>query len=206
MRCQQLRAPVRTVRRAGTGGGAARVLAPTLAAFALTFAAAASAAPVFRVNSLVTHLRHGVYYLDADLSLRLNQRARDALSNGVALTFVINIHIVHRRRFLWNAVVARLTQRYRLSYHPLTERFRVKNLNSGAVEGYDDLARALAALSRIRDLPLVDASLLASRTRYFVAMRIVLDTKELPGPLKLIAAVVPGWQLASPWRDRVLAP
>lgn len=184
-----------------------RALAPVLVAAVLALAApAASARPAFRVDSFATHLKRGVYYLDANLSLRLNRRAHDALSNGVALTFVVTIRIVHRRRFLWNAVVAHLTQRYRLRYHPLTERYRVENLNSGAAQGYDSLAQALAAVSTIHELPLVDASLLDARTRYFVAMRVVLDTKDLPGPLKLIAAVVPGWQLSSAWRDQALAP
>lgn len=193
----------------GAGGGSAclRAITPYLAAAILVLVSpAASAAPAFSVNSLATHFKRGVYYLDADLSLRLNQRARNALSNGVSLTFVVNIRIVHRRRFWWNAVAAKLTERYRLSYHPLTERYRVNNLNSGAAEGYDSLAQALSAISRIRELPLVDASLLAPRTRYIVALRVVLSTKTLPGPLKLIAAVVPGWRLASSWRNGVLAP
>lgn len=189
------------------GAACLRAIAPAVAVVVFTLASpAASAAPAFRVSGLSTHLERGVYYLDANLSLQLNQRARDALANGVALTFVVNIHIVHRRKLLWNSVVAQLRQRYRLSYRPLTERYRVKNLNSGAAEGYDSLAQALAAVSRIHDLPLVDASLLDPHTRYFVALRVLLDTKDLPGPLKLIAAIVPGWQLSSPWRDRVLTP
>ena len=179
--------------------------AALLAAAALAWAVPAAASPAFHVDHLSTYLRQGVYYMDADFSLPLNERAHDALSNGVALTFVLDIHIVRRRRLLWNVVVARLRERYRLSYRPLTENYRVRNLNSGAEESYGSLPAALAAVSHVRDLPLVDTSVLAPKTRYFVAVRIVLDTKDLPGPLKLIAAVVPGWQLASDWRREALA-
>lgn len=192
---------------AGRGEGSARSLRVLALACLLAFALApiaAYAAPAFKVDRISTQLRRGVYYLDAGLHLALNKRARDALSNGVALTFVVDIHIVHRRTFLWNAVIARLTERYRLRYRPLTERYRVKNLNSGAAAEYASLNNAMAALSRIHDLPLVDASLLEPGTRYVVAMRVVLDTKDLPGPLKLIAAVVPGWRLTSAWRNQVL--
>ncbi len=191
--------------RSHFGGRCARLALPGLLAAALAVVPlTAAAAPAFRVDTMSTHLKRGVYYLNADLGLHLNKRARDALTNGVALTFVVSIHIVHRRRWLWNSVVAKLVQRYRLRYRPLTERYRVTNLNSGAGEGHDSLAAALAAVSTIRELPLVDASLLNPRTRYMVALRVVLDTSDLPGPLKLIAAVVPGWQLASDWHDQVL--
>lgn len=183
--------------------GAGLVLLMVLLAAA---ASPARAAPAFAITHIATRLDHGVYYVKADMSLRLNNRAREALDNGVALTFVISIHIFHRRLWLWNAVIAHLTERYRLSYSPLTERYRIENLNSGAKHGYDTLAQALAAISHISDLPVIDADLLAKGTRYYVAMRIVLDTKQLPGPLKAIATIVPGWQLASQWREQRLTP
>ncbi|MGH8225700.1 MAG: DUF4390 domain-containing protein, partial [Gammaproteobacteria bacterium] len=135
----------------------------------------ARAAPDFAITHIATHLDHGVYYLQADMNLGLNARAHQALDNGVALTFVISVHILHRRLWLWNAVVADLTERYRLSYLPLTERFRIENLNSGARLGYDTLAEALAAISHIHALPVIDVDLLDKDTRYYVAMRIVLD-------------------------------
>lgn len=177
-----------------------------LLAFFAVAAPQARAASNFTITHIATHLDHGVYYLEADMSLGLNERARQALDNGVALTFVISIHILHRRLWLWNAVVAHLTERYRLSYLPLTERYRIENLNSGARQGYDTLALALAAISHIRNLPVIDADLLDKGTRYYVAMRIVLDTKQLPGPLKAIAAIVPGWRLASKWQEQELTP
>ncbi len=166
----------------------------------------ARAAPGFAITHIATQLDHGVYYVQADMNLGLNARARQTLDYGVALTFVISIHILHRRLWLWNAVVANLTERYRLSYLPLTERYQIENLNSGARMSYDTLVNALSAISHIRALPVIDADLLDRDTRYYVAMRIVLDTKQLPGPLKAIAAIVPGWQLASEWREQRLTP
>lgn len=166
----------------------------------------AVAAPAFAVTAASTTLVRGEYYLDADLDLRLNQRARDALANGVALTLVVEVHIVHGRKLLWNAVVAELNERYRLSYRPLSRGYSVNNLNSGEIKSYDSLSAALGAIGRIRNLPLIDASLLDKRTRYLGTMRVVLDTGDLPGPLRLVAVFMPGWQLQSTWRQWVIAP
>jgi hypothetical protein len=167
---------------------------------------AARAEPSFSIKRISTQLEHGVYYLDADMHLELNERARQALKNGVALTFVIDIHVLHRRLWLWNSVDANLAERFKLRYFPLTEHYRIENLNSGAREGYSTLEGALAAISQIRHLPVIDASLLAAGTTYYLAMRVVLDTKQLPGPLKVMANVVPGWQLASDWHEERLTP
>lgn len=161
--------------------------------------------PAFAVMQVHSYLRRGVYYLDANLSLRLNPRARQALVHGVALTFIVEIHIIHYRRFLWNEVVGRLGERYRLSYRPLTRTYRVENLNSGVSSAYDSLVEALDSLSHVHRLPLIDVSLLAHHTRYLARIRVVLDDQALPGPLKLVSLLMPGWRLESSWNQWVLA-
>ncbi|MGH8427191.1 MAG: DUF4390 domain-containing protein [Gammaproteobacteria bacterium] len=176
-----------------------------LAAFAVG-APPALATPAFTVEDTAGTLHHGVYYLDADLALNLNRQARDALANGVALTFLMQIHVIRTRVLLWNQDVAELTQRYRLSYLPLSNRYRVENLNSGAIADYGSLAAALAPIEHIRDLPLIDADLLARGVRYLAALRVVLDTRDLPGPLQLMTMFVPGWRLESEWHQWVLVP
>ncbi len=161
----------------------------------------------FRVTDLSTHRAQGVYYLNADLALKLNREARTALTHGVALTFVVNIEIKRKRGWwIWNKTVAKLAERYRLSYRPLAERYRLDNLNSGWSEEYATRTAALHAISHIRKLPLIDASLLGPHTYYYLLLRVALDTHQLPGPLKLLAAIMPGWGLASGWRQTRLLP
>lgn len=190
------------LKRVGRGGAWALILLT----ISFVLIPIAHAEPGFTIENISTQLEDGVYYVDADFRLELNQHAHEALDSGVALTFVINIHIQHHRLWLWNGVDADLTERYRLRYFPLTERYRVSNLNSGARHSYTTLTAALLAISRIRHLPVIDATLLESDTDYYVAMHIVLDTKQLPGPLKVMASIVPGWQMASDWREVPLKP
>ena len=169
--------------------------------------APAALADSFRVQGMTTQRTQGVYYLNADLGLKLNRQAREALSHGVALTFVVNIKVERKRGWwIWDKTVAALTERYRLSYRPLAERYRLDNLNSGANEEYPTRQAALSAISHIRKLPVIDATLLDAHARYYVLLRVVLDTHDLPGPLKLLAAILPGWRQASGWRRTRLMP
>ncbi|HYW77176.1 MAG TPA: DUF4390 domain-containing protein [Gammaproteobacteria bacterium] len=161
----------------------------------------------FSVQGMSTQRTQGVYYLSADLGLKLNRQAKEALSHGVALTFVVNIKVERRRGWwIWNKTVAALAERYRLSYRPLAERYRLDNLNSGANEEYPTRKAALNAISHIRKLPVIDATLLNTHAHYYVLLRVVLDTHDLPGPLKLLAAILPGWRQASGWRRARLTP
>lgn len=169
--------------------------------------APAALADSFSVRGMSTQRTQGVYYLNADLGLRLNQQAQEALSHGVALTFVVVIKVERKRSWwIWDKTVAALTERYRLSYRPLAERYRLDNLNSGANDEYATREAALSAISHIRKLPVIDATLLNDRAHYYVLLRVVLDTHDLPGPLKLLAAILPGWRQASDWRRTRLTP
>ncbi|MGH8126995.1 MAG: DUF4390 domain-containing protein [Gammaproteobacteria bacterium] len=188
----------------GAGGQVRR----SMLALALGLSLAVSAhAAGFSVSSLSTQRVQGVYYVNADLALRLNQHARDALAHGVGLTFVVDVKVKRRRAWwIWNKTVAELAERYRLSYRPLAERYRLDNLNSGLNEEYATQDAALASICHIRKLPLIDASLIDPHAHYYLLLRVVLDTNQLPGPLKLLAVILPGWGQASGWRQASLAP
>lgn len=160
----------------------------------------------FRVERVHSYLRRGVYWMDADFDLRLNRQAKRALSNGVPLTFAIQVRVVRPRRFLWNEVVGRLTERFRLIYQPLSRTYKVENLNSGNVLHFNSLRQALTSISTINHLPLIDSSLLARHQRYLGALRIVVDKDDLPEPLRLLSIFISGWKLDSPWKSWVLAP
>lgn len=153
----------------------------------------------FEVRSASAELDSGVYYLNARLEYRLSADAREALQSGLPLMIRIEIEILHRRPFWVDTETARLEQLYQVDYHAITERYIVRNLNSGEVETYATLFSALGVLGRIDKLPLIDASLLDPDNQYDVRLRTVLDTERLPGPLRLLAFWRRDWSLASEW-------
>lgn len=152
----------------------------------------------FEVRSASASLINGVYYLEARVQYRLSSEAVEALESGMALTIELQMDVIRLRRWLPNQGVANLRQRYQLQYHALSERYLVRNLNSGEQETFSTLFSALNFLGRIVDLPLLDAALLEDG-RYEVRMRAVLDTREFPGPLRLLAFWADGWRIESDW-------
>ncbi|HEX5339516.1 MAG TPA: DUF4390 domain-containing protein [Gammaproteobacteria bacterium] len=160
--------------------------------------------PGFVIRTAFTELLNGVYCLNADVNLSMSNQAIDALENGVPLTVELQIEVIKHRSWLWNKTVATLTERYQISFHPLTRRFIVKNLNSGQQQSFVSYRDAITFLGQVNDLPVIDSSLLEPDTKYLIRMRAVLDIKDFPGPLQLIASLFKGWDLSSDWYAWVL--
>ncbi len=158
----------------------------------------------FVIRTAYTELLNGVYYLNADVDLNMSEDALNALENSVPLTVEWQIEVIRHRRFIWDKTVATLTERFQISYHPLTRRFVIKNLNSGEQQSFASYRDAITNLGQVNDLPVIDASLLEPHTRYMIRMRAVLDITDFPGPLKLIASWFKGWDLSSDWYAWVL--
>jgi len=160
----------------------------------------------FAVRDAATRLQEGVYLLDADLGFDFSEQAIQALRNGVPLTLRVDIEVGRDRWWWLDATVATLEQRYRVKYHAFSDKYLVHNFNSGAFYTYPTLGGAVAALGRIRDLPLLDQKLVEEDEEYEVAIRVYLDIEALPSPLRPIAYITPAWHLTSEWTTWSLQP
>lgn len=167
---------------------------------------AAQEAGRFDIRSAYTSLREGVYFLNARIEYRLSDQALAALESGVGLTLELQIEVSRRRRFFTDPEIATLRQRYHLQFHALSQRYVVRNLNSGEQASFSTLFAALNSAGRVTDLPIIDAALLDRDDRYEVHLRAVLDIREIPGPLRLLAFWLDDWRLASEWYTWPLRP
>ena len=155
----------------------------------------------FEVRSASTELRDGVHRLDARLQLILSSEALDALSSGVPLIIELQAQIIRVRRLYFDGVDAEITKRFELEYRPLSERYLVRNLNSGEQDSFSTLYSALNSLGRVQDLPLIDDSLLAQDKPHRVRLRALLQTQQYPAPLRLLFFWRSQWQLKSEWLE-----
>jgi len=122
--------------------------------------------------------------------LNLPGGARRAIEAGLALRLKYEIEIDRVRRYLPDPGVASLLQSYELSYHALSQRYLLRNLNSGEQQDFGGLPAALDRLSTVRALPLIDASLLDPGTTYEIRVRAELTLRSAPDTLS--------WLLSGP--------
>ena len=153
----------------------------------------------FEVRSASTEIANGVHTLDARLQLVLSSEALAALESGVTLTIELQMEVIRERRWLIDATEAELAVRYELEYRPLSQRYIVKNLNSGERDSFATLYSALNSLGRIQGLPVIDDALLEPGRDYRIRLRAMLNTQQYPATLRLLFFWRGQWQLQSEW-------
>ena len=153
----------------------------------------------FEVRSASTRPINGVHTLDARLQLVLSSEALAALASGVTLSIELQMQVIRVRRFLIDDVEAELAIRYQLQYRPLSQRYIVRNLNSGNQDSFATLYSALNNLGRIQGLPVIDDALLSADRPYRLRLRAMLNTQEYPLILRMLFFWRGQWQLQSEW-------
>ena len=155
----------------------------------------------FDIRSASTVLNDGVHELEARLQLILSDEALDALNSGVPLTIELEFEVIRVRGLWLDASDADLTFQYEFEYRPLSQRYLVRNLNSGDQDSFATLYSALNNLGRIQGLPVIDDAVLGADSRYRLRLRARLSTRQYPSALRLLFFWRGQWQLESEWYE-----
>jgi nitrogen fixation/metabolism regulation signal transduction histidine kinase len=130
-------------------------------------------------------------YLNAALQLALPALAEDALYKGIPVFFVAEAQVLRERWYWSDRQVAAATRHMRLSYQPLTRRWRLStspvpfsNTGLGVVLGqnFDDLRDALSSMQRISRWKIADGEAIDADVVHTVNFRFRLDLSQLPRP------------------------
>lgn len=152
-------------------------------------------------------------YLSAALQFDLPELAEDALYKGIPVFFVAEAQVLRERWYWSDRQVATATRHLRLSYQPLTRRWRLStsstafsNTGLGVVLGqnFDELHDALTAMQRISRWKIADASEIDADAAHTVHFRFRLDMSQLPRPLQIGAVGSSGWSLLLSRQQRLL--
>jgi hypothetical protein len=171
-----------------------------LAALLLIFAASAvSAQNRLEIRSAYVEPSDSVYLLNVTMDFELPEGARRAIREGVPLTLDIEIAVQRGRRYWLDETVAALEQHYELVYHALSERYLVRNLNSGEQSSFANLDAALDFLRVIEDLPILDGALLEADRRHDISLRASLDVPTMPDTLRFVLFWADDWRQRSEW-------
>lgn len=129
--------------------------------------------------------------LAARLEWRPDPRVLEALDNGIALQFDVDVTAQRADDPPWRAPLAAQTRHLQLRYFPLSRQYQLRDLDLNLARSFAARSLALAALEDLRvPLPAWQA---ARADRYH--FEIALDRNALPGALRLPAMFLPAWRL-----------
>jgi len=141
-------------------------------------------------------------YLSTSLDFELSSGLEDALNHGLPLTFVLQAEVM-RERWYWYDKRLVLSERYiRLSYQPLSRRWRVQvsaqALGAGGLgmtlgNSYDSLSDAMLAVKKVNRWKVAGLDTLDKTSKQRLDLRFRLDLTQLPQALQF------GNQASSDW-------
>lgn len=137
------------------------------------------------------------YRLDAEFDIRFSPGLEEAVNRGVALYFVVEFELSKPRWYWFDEKPVQLSRTYKITYTPLLRQYR---LSAGsAYQNFTRFEDVVGALSHVRGWPVADNGALRRQGDYQAAIRMRLDTTQLPKPFQLNAVASSDWNLASDW-------
>lgn len=166
------------------------------------FAATAHAEGIV-VNKAEMRLSEEGYQLTADFDINLNFVVQQALSRGVPIYFVGEFSLTRSRWYWLDERIFQSEQSTKLSYNVLTRQYRISR---GALfQNFANLDEILNILAR-QSSTVIPAELMKKDGNYIAAVRMRLDTTQLPKLFQVSALTGKDWDLNSDWYRWVIRP
>ena len=182
-------------------------LTALLLAFALAASPALAAQPHgIEVPRATVLTADDNYLLEADIDIVLSAPLEDALHKGIPLYFLLEFELVRSRWYWFNDKAVVLQRQFRLSYNALTRQYRV---GVGAFyQNFPTLKEALQFMSKVRRREDLEPGTLKKGAVYSAALRLRLDTSQLPRPFNLNINTLGSreWNLGSDWYRWTVTP
>ena len=144
------------------------------------------------------------WQLQADFDIQFSQRLEEAVNRGVPLYFVVDVEISRPRWYWLDEKPVQLSQTYKISYTPLLRQYRLSVGN--LYQNFTRLDEVTRVLSRVRGWHVADRGVFQKDVTYQAALRMRLDTAQLPKPFQVNAIASRDWSLASDWHRWTFTP
>jgi len=153
------------------------------------------------------------YALSTLLTFDISPAVEDALLKGVAVFFVLETDVFRDRWYWVDKKVAGTQRQMRLSYQPLTKRWRLgvafsasPNVSLSANDSagppvylnqhFDNLSDALVSMKRISGWKVADLLEIEPSAKHRLEFKFKLDVTQLPRPLQLGVLGQADWSLS----------
>jgi hypothetical protein len=173
-------------------------------ALSLMWVGVAQADTPVELQGLKLERQDAALYLSGTWQFDMPTALEDALLKGITLYFVTEVDISQERWYVYNQRVTRAERHVRLFYQPLTRRWRVNispqpfnvsGLGMSLGQSYDSAEEAMAAVRRIVQWRIGNATDYNPDAKQNISISFKLDLKQLPRPLQIGAAGQNDWNI-----------
>ena len=150
--------------------------------------------------------------LSTTLNWGLPEMVQDALLKGIPVHFIAEADMLQERWYWRDRELLRALRYMRLSYQPLTRRWRLytgsqpfegQGFGAALSSSFEGLQEALQAMQRIVRWHIGPAAELPSQGEAVLQLRFRIDISQFPRPLQIGALGRSGWNLLVTHTERV---
>jgi hypothetical protein len=153
---------------------------------------------VLEVRSAYVNIEKGVFLLHARVEYPVSPAIRNALRDGVSLTFDLDARVDRERHFWFNANIVDVTLRRELTYHAVSDRYLVRDTRTRDQESFPTLDEALDYLGKVDAWPILVEPQLDGGS-YTISVRAGMRRGHLPASLRAILFWTDDWARVSEW-------
>lgn len=144
-------------------------------------------------------------YVSVNWRFEVPSTLEDALLKGIPIYFVTEVDISRERWYFYDKRVAHAERHVRVSYLPLTRRWRINvsaqpfsagGLGMSLAQTYDSLDEAMTAVRRLVQWRVAHAADVESDAKQTLVINFRLDLTQLPRPLQIGAAGQSDWNIS----------
>ena len=146
-----------------------------------------SSKAIANVGSGSSYVKDGVYFSDVQMPFKLEKQQVEALGSGLTLRFQLDFSIVDIRNWRIDRDIGTLNQSYSIRLNAFTGRYLVTNLNIGTKVTLSSIQEVESFLSEIKNIPLVDDSILDIEKDYSVIMQAGITAEGISQWIKTLS-------------------
>lgn len=165
----------------------------------LTQAPSVAADNVIEIESTKIQTTGEGYKLLASFAFDLTAGLENAVHHGIPIYFTWDVELSRPRWYWFDEKAVDLKQTIRISYNVVTRQYAAA-IGSGMQQNYRTLDEALSLVRTPPGWVIAEKKDLQARQTYEVAVRMKLDTSQLPKPFQINAINNRDWQLSSIWK------
>jgi len=142
---------------------------------------------------------HGVIMLSARVAYPGSDLLSASLKDGVTLSFDLECILTRHRRFWFDAEAVDLVRHRELTYHVVTDRYLLRDVDTGSQESFPTLEAALASVGAVEEWPIAVDSQLHGDGQWQIALRAGVRRGHMPDALRALMFWSNAWHRTSDW-------
>jgi hypothetical protein len=127
-----------------------------------------------------SYLENGVYYSNIKLPVGFRADQVEALNSGLSFEVDLRFSIVNIKSWRFDRTIGEVDQKYLVRYNAFTRRYSVLNSITGRELSSSDLSDIEGYISDVKNLPLIDDSLINIEENYHVYLITYIRAQDVP--------------------------